>query len=268
MFFALSKIVWFFLQPSAAFLFLSAGGFALSLTRFRRLGRAFLAIGLCGLFVISFSPLGRVLTAGLEDRIPRAEITGTPAGIIVLGGAVHMEVSAARGEPAILSGGERLLAARQLAERYPGIPLLLSGGNNALLPGDEAIASEAEIMAQVLTGIGVAPERLILEKHSRNTHENAVKAKAMAAGLGASEAAPWLLITSAYHMPRALGTFRAAGFEVLPYPADYQTGGEHAFSFFYFSSDGIAFTDFAVKEWLGLTAYYLTGKTDALFPAS
>lgn len=265
MFFTLSKLAWAVLQPSAALLILAAAGLALGFTRFQRTARGFLICGIAGLVIISFSPLGRIMMGTLEDRVPKAAVMAPPGGIIVLGGAVHMEVSAARGEAALLSGAERIVAGYELAMRFPGVPVLLSGGDNALFGADDTIASEAAIMKDLLVSFGVPQERIILEGASRNTWENAVNSLRLAE---TDSERPWLLVTSAYHMPRALGAFRKAGFDVLPYPVDYQTRGrQDRANFFYYSSDGISFTDFAAKEWLGLAAYYLTGKTDALFPA-
>ena len=78
----------------------------------------------------------------------------------------------------------------------------------------------------------------------------------------------WLLVTSAWHMPRSMGSFRAAGFPVTAYPVDYRTrGGEDARRGFLHTSEGLRRLDLMVKEWLGLLAYRLSGRTDALFPA-
>ncbi|MGK2741523.1 YdcF family protein [Tepidicaulis sp. LMO-SS28] len=264
MFFLLSKLAWLVLQPSAALILLGLAGLGLSFTKLRRISRALLAISLCGLLIAAFSPLGHVLTGVLENRVPKAAVTAPPAGIVVLGGAVHMSVSAARGEAALLSGAERLFAAYELAERYPDAPLILSGGSNAVFGAETEIASEAEIMRDVLTRLGVDAGRLEVETTSRNTWENAVNSHALAAEEGSG---PWLLVTSAFHMPRALGVFRQAGFEVLPYPVDYRTRGPEDYTkLFYYSAEGLGLTDMAAKEWLGLLAYSLTGKTDALFP--
>jgi uncharacterized SAM-binding protein YcdF (DUF218 family) len=78
----------------------------------------------------------------------------------------------------------------------------------------------------------------------------------------------WLLLTSAFHMPRAVAVFRAVGFPVEPYPVDWRTTGPaDLFRPYPSVSEGLRRTDVAVREWVGLLLYRLTGKTAELFPA-
>jgi len=83
---------------------------------------------------------------------------------------------------------------------------------------------------------------------------------------GASD--PWLLVTSAAHMPRAVGVFRREGFYIQPYPVDWRTRGREDWAVpFRWASSGLARVDAAAHEWVGLVVYYLTGRTLTLFPA-
>jgi uncharacterized SAM-binding protein YcdF (DUF218 family) len=103
-----------------------------------------------------------------------------------------------------------------------------------------------------------------MERNSRNTYENAVFTKALAAPKPGER---WLLVTSAYHMPRSVGLFRKAGFAVEPYPVDWRVGrGADIFAFTNIAGDGLGRTDTAMREWIGLVAYRLTGKTSELLP--
>src|SRR6185436_17105876 len=112
---------------------------------------------------------------------------------------------------------------------------------------------------------GLEASRITYERKSLNTEQNAVFAKAIALPKAGER---WLLVTSAFHMPRAMGAFRAAGFDVVAYPVDFRTDGSSALTTpFAFVSQGLRMTDTATKEWIGLISYYLTGKTSALFPA-
>src|SRR4030067_3176381 len=116
-----------------------------------------------------------------------------------------------------------MVEAALLAQLYPEAKIVFSGGDAGILhrPGNEAEGAEP-----LLTALGVAHDRLILEAKSRDTYENAAFLKEELTRLG--ELGPgerWLLITSAYHMPRAMGAFRAAGFDVEPWPVDYRTRG-------------------------------------------
>ena len=129
--------------------------------------------------------------------------------------------------------------------------------------------NEAEGAESLLTALGVPRERLILEAKSRDTYENAVFLKGELAKQGAlGPGTRWLLITSAYHMPRAIGAFRQAGFDIEAWPVDYRTRGRADLTRpFDKVSEGLRRVDVATREWVGLLAYWLGGRSNALFPA-
>ena len=120
----------------------------------------------------------------------------------------------------------------------------------------------------LLTELGVARDRLILESDARDTYENAAFLKKELEQRSELDAnTRWLLITSAYHMPRSIGAFREAGFKVEPWPVDYRTrGGVDFMRPFSKVSEGLRRVDTATREWVGLFAYWITGRTSALFP--
>ena len=116
-----------------------------------------------------------------------------------------------------------------------------------------------------MEALGVAHDRITAEEQSRNTIENAVFSRLIA---DPKPGERWLLVTSAYHMPRAIAVFRAAGFLVEAYPVDWRTRGPvDAMRLFGSLSEGLGRTDAAIHEWIGLLAYRLAGKTTELFPA-
>jgi uncharacterized SAM-binding protein YcdF (DUF218 family) len=157
---------------------------------------------------------------------------------------------------------ERLIAVPALARRYPNARILLSGGSGSLFYES---GTEAKIAMQLLESLGITRDRIVLEDRSRNTSENAVFSKAV---VQPKPGERWLLVTSAYHMPRAIGAFRKAGFSVEPYPVDWRTGGaEYAFRPFSVAAEGLGQVDTAVHEWIGLAIYWLTGRSSELFPA-
>jgi len=154
-----------------------------------------------------------------------------------------------------------LIAAAALAQRYPKARIVFSGGSASLISND---AREADFAGAVFESLGIAKSRLIMERRSRNTQENAEFSRALVAP---KEGERWLLVTSAFHMPRSVGLFRKAGFAVEPYPVDWWVGGRgDLLAFSNFAIDGLARTDIAVREWIGLAAYRATGKIDALLP--
>lgn len=268
MFFYIAKAAWFVLQPSTLIALLIGYGAILIWTGWARWGRRFVSIGAVLLLIVGLSPLGNALILPLEDRFPRADLDRPPppAGIIILGGAEDRLVGGARHAPTLNEAGERLLEGAILAHKFPGAKIAFSGGDAGILYKSD---SEAEGAAALLTQLGIARDRLILESDARDTYENAVYLKKELEAKGELDASKrWLLITSAYHMPRSMGAFRQAGFEVEPWPVDYRTRGLEDLSRpFDKVSEGLRRVDVATREWVGLVAYWLTGRTDALFPA-
>jgi uncharacterized SAM-binding protein YcdF (DUF218 family) len=263
MFFVVSKIFGFFTTPSNLVMSIGILGLLLLATRFARAGRRLAFASLIVLAILGLSPLGNVLIIPLEDRFPAWNAAdGAPTGIVVLGGALSPHVSAARNEVALNEAAERLTVAAELALRYPHARIVFSGGSGALIFGEGA---EAEFAVRVFESFGIPRARVMLEDRSRNTLENAILSKDLARPEPGER---WLLVTSAYHMPRAIGIFRKAGFAVEPYPVDWRTSGsEDALRPFPTVGDGLRRTDTAVREWIGLAAYWLTGQSSAFFPA-
>jgi uncharacterized SAM-binding protein YcdF (DUF218 family) len=268
MFFYLAKAVWFVLQPSTLIALLIGYGAILIWTGWARWGRRFVSIGAILLLVVGLSPLGNALTVPLENRFPGADLDEAPAptGIIILGGAEDRLVGTARKAPTLNEAGERLLEGAILAHRFPDAKVAFSGGDAGILYKSD---SEAEGAAALLTQLGIDRDRLILESDARDTYENAVYLKKELEAKGELDLTKrWLLITSAYHMPRSMGAFRQAGFYVEPWPVDYRTRGKADLTRpFDKVSEGLRRVDTAMREWVGLFAYWLTGRTDALFPA-
>lgn len=263
MFFYLSKIAWFFLQPSNLLILVAAAGTLLVLLRLsRRTARALLVAGVGGLALCGYSPLGNLMVLPLEERFaPWQEEGGPPDGIVLLGGAFVTSISEARGTVELNEAAERMTAFAALARRYPEARLVFTGGVGGLLGGR---VTEAELAARLFEDLGLDPDRIELEERSRNTWENAAFTRAM---IAPETGERWLLVTSAWHMPRAVGSFRAAGFGVEPYPVDFRTRGwRDALRPFDTASEGLRRTDLAVREWIGLLAYRITGRSSELLP--
>jgi uncharacterized SAM-binding protein YcdF (DUF218 family) len=262
MFFELSKVGWFLATPSnLIFLALAAG--ALGSVRWPRPSRRLLAAGVLGLAVAGLSPLGHALLLPLESRFPPWAPDGRPvAGIVVLGGSFDTAVSAARGRPALNESAERLTETAGLARRHPAARIVFTGGDGLLLGG---AGNESDDAAAVFAQMGVPAERIAYERQSRNTWENAILTRGLVAP---RDGEVWLLVTSAWHMPRAIGAFRKAGFAVEPYPVDMRTRGPGDLARpFTAVSEGLRRTDVAAREWLGLLAYAWTGRSTGVWPA-
>ena len=264
MFFLASKTVGVLLIPSNLIIVVGFVGLTLFCTDYRSVGRKLVVACVASFVICGFSPFGNILLVPLETRFPsRNAGNGEPNGIVVLGGVIDPDLSAARGVPVFGSGADRIVAAASLARLYPKARIVYSGGNPNVSQGDDA--NEADYAASVFQSLGISRNRLLLERLSRNTEENAEFSKALATPKSDER---WLLLTSAYHMPRAVGAFRKVGFAVEPYPVDWKTRGpSDIFTIPDRFLARVQITDIAVREWIGLVAYRMAGKTNEFFPS-
>lgn len=250
------------LQPSNLAAILAALGLLALLFRWRILGRRLLVASALVIVLFGLIPGGQLILYPLEERFVRPDeaAVAEAAGIIVLGGAEKPYLTSVRNEPALSDNALRLVAAADLANRYPEKPLYYTGGIAA-----ENGTDEADVAALAFAWMGLAPERVTLERESRNTHTNATETRKLIE----PGDAPWILVTSAYHMPRAVGAFRAAGWNVVPYPVGYRTRPSGRLSNRPVDvATRLREADLAVHEWMGLAIYRLRGWTDAFFPAA
>lgn len=263
MFVLISKIAWFTLQPVSLILLLAIAGMILSFTRFRRLARTAFALSALLLGLGAFTSLGCVLIEPLEQRFARpAVLPETVDGIVVLGGAMDADINDARGGYELNRSGDRFTEALRLARLYPEARVAITGGTGVLIRSED---SEAAAGARFFTDMGVDAQRLILEPKARNTEENAQFMREL---IQPAPGDVWLLVTSAYHMPRAAALFRRAGFDVVPWPADYLSTGRESFHFKLDQpAENLSVTTLALREWIGLLAYAATGRIDTPVPA-
>jgi uncharacterized SAM-binding protein YcdF (DUF218 family) len=237
-------------------------GAVLMLTRLKRTALTLMIASSVLLAACGFSPLGSLLLSPLETRFPPWDpARGAPDGIIVLGGSIDPDLSATYGRAVVRADADRIIATAQLALRYPNARIVFSGGSaNLVWTG----AKEADYAGALLESLGVDRSRIQLERLSRNTDENAEFSKEL---VHPREGERWLLITSAYHMSRSIGLFRKANFPVEAYPVDWRLGSRaDLLGFSKIAGSGIARTDLAVREWIGLIAYWMSGKIDEPFP--
>jgi len=261
MFFVASKIFWFFIQPiNLAILLLGLS--LLALWRGRRKFAATLTIvTLLGLVLATWTSLGAMLLTPLEERFARPEVPAKVDGIVVLGGGLEGQINLVRGGYELNAGGDRFVETAVLARRFPEAKIVVSGGTGTLILEGEP---DADTALRLFTALGIAPERLILENKSRNTYENAVFTREL---VTPQPGETWLLVTSAFHMPRSMALFRRAEFDVLPWPVDYRTAGDEGVGLFRDNgNDSLQNTALGIREWIGLVAYWMSGRIDSPFP--
>jgi uncharacterized SAM-binding protein YcdF (DUF218 family) len=250
------------LQPGNLLLLcLLAGVVLLMISRDRR-GKLLIGLAALGLALLAVAPVGPALLLTLEERFPRpAALPDRIDGILILGGAVEPARSLSYGETVFNSSVSRVLGGIALARRHPEAKLALVSGEGGFSPVGLA---ESRATLGFVVEEGIDPARIILEERSRSTHENAVYAKEI---LAPKPGETWVLVTSAYHMPRSAASFDAVGWPVIPYPVDFRIDPRAGLSPGFSLLDGLAVTTLAGKEWVGLLGYRAMGWTHELFPS-
>ncbi len=264
MFYFVSKLFFALARPLHFLLILMLLGMGLQMTRARRTGIWLVNIGAICLLVITFSPLARMIETPLETRFPRPDVLSpAPDGIIILGGAIDPRPTAGRPDfIAMDNSGERLTEIPRLARLYPNARIIYTGGPDQEGPG---ILPEAQAARKLLIELGVAADRITIEERSMTTWENATMTRAI---INPAPDSRWLLVTSAFHMPRSVGAFRKAGWpNIVAFATDYRTP-DAKFGFSARNGDeNLDLFDVALKEWYGMLGYWLGGRSSDLFPA-
>lgn len=259
MFFTLSKLFWFVVNPGNLLLLALVVGAVLS---YRKAGVWLLRICTVAALFFAIVPVGAMINQHLENRFPAdPKLPDKVDGIVILGGVLDPALSGERKKPQIGSAVERLIEGAQLAQRYPQAKVIFSGGSGNVFNPE---TREARFAPPLFAQLGLGDGRVVYDENARNTAENAIYSKALAKPAPGES---WILVTSAFHMPRAVGVFRKAGWKVIPYPVDFSFGVNAKPGLMFNLVAGLANLNGALHEIIGLTAYWLTGKTDAWYPA-
>lgn len=243
-----SQLIWLLLRPSALFVICLSVGMVFSTIGFRRTGllmtsAAVLAVAAVGIFSIPDH-----LLRDLENRYPRpATMPSEITGILMLGGITNQHISEDRNAFDLSASAERLVEVAALARTYPRAEIWLLGRN------------EAASTRHILTALGVPPDRLRHETKSANTYENLTFAKQQ---ISPETGERWLLVTSAWHMPRAMAVARAINLPVIAYPTDYRTLATPAVRIGADVAQNLLEFDIAVKEFVGMWVYRARGWID------
>ena len=261
LFFYLTKLGGLLLSPDAVILLVLLAGFGLLFTSRQKAARWCLGLPLAASVFIACLPVDEWLLYPLEKRfLGNPMLTGTVDGILVLGGAIDSMASLGWEQPQVNAAGERLSAAASLARRYPAAPILFTGGSG--MPRYPNIR-EADYARAWFAGQQLPDNRVFFESASRNTVENAQYSIEM---IQPSANEQWLLVTSAAHMPRAMGVFCKQGWALQAWPVDYRSRPNHLLRLEFDFAGNLAGLRHGLYEWAGLLVYYASGKTSQLFP--
>lgn len=263
LFFVVSKLAWGVLSPTSLLIWCLLFVCLLLWLNYFRVARTLLTLLSAIAFVVMAYPVPDYLISPLETRFAMPETLPEKVdGIIVLGGAESLRLSTGRAQPQVGDGAERILAAAELSRQYPEVPLIYTGGSNLIQMPE--LDKKGVISATLLQQAGVAADQIVMEPKARNTHENFVLIKPLLP----EQNGTYLLVTSAFHMPRSVGIARKQGVNVIPYPVDYRAGRAEMRYWDFDLFGHLQVLEVAWKEWIGLTAYFFSGKTSAWLPAA
>jgi uncharacterized SAM-binding protein YcdF (DUF218 family) len=262
LFFWLSKILWSLATPGNLLVVAVIALWLLLKFGAQRQARCLAGLLASALLLIAVLPVGEWLLYPLESQFENNQpVNQSIDGIIVLGGSVNAVKSAAWDQVEMRATAEREFNFLALARRYPQAKLAFTGGSGSLVNQEY---KEAAWARKLFEQQGLDLSRVSFEELSRNTYENAVLSKEL---LAPKPGENWLLITTSWHMPRAIGSFCKAGFPVLAHPVDHWTERNNLWRLEWDFTDNLNELNIAAHEWTGLMMYRLTGKTANLLPS-
>lgn len=263
LFFYSSKFIWKVISPDSLFVILLLGTAVLLYLDYYILARRLLIFLFATVVFLSLFPLGSWMLYPLEKRFKHnPELPAQIDGIILLGGSINAETSKAWGQLEMNYSAERLTSFIELSRRYPEAKLVFTGENASI---NRNKPTEASILKLHLHQLGIDIKRIEFENQAKNTAENAFYTKQL---VQPSVDSKWLLVTTAFHMPRSIGVFCQNSWSVIPYPVDHQVAPDNMFEINFNLLGHAGHFKRAMHEWLGLIAYYLTGKIPDLVPDS
>jgi uncharacterized SAM-binding protein YcdF (DUF218 family) len=259
--FFFAKVFWLTSQPVTIGFLLIALSFVLMIFRIRRLAIAAGLLSLTLIFVSFYTTSGALIVQELEDRFPRPAAPADVACIVLLGGGIATKVDGVRGGYNLDDAADRYIETVRLAGVYPNARIIMSGGDGSLTGG---YVKEADIIRRMFDDFHIDPARVEYDAESRDTYENAINTRAILQRLNLDNC---LLVTSGFHMPRAVAIFRNLGMDVTPWVADYRTTGKQGLTLSAgHPIDNADLLTTGLREWIGIVAYYFAGRVSTLYP--
>lgn len=261
LFFYISKLVWLLISPDSFLLILIILSLLFLYMGRLQLVKVCLTITSSLLLVIAFFPVGEWLLYTLESHFQTSPVLPEKIdGIIVLSGAEDAVLSSLWEQVELNGAAERDLMFLALAKKHPEAKLVFSGGSGSLTMQEH---KGADVAKKLFKQLGFDVAKIIFERESRNTYENIILSKKI---IQPDKNQNWVLITTGWHMPRSVGIACKANWAVIPYPVDHATKKGDLLRIDFDLLANLNTLNTGIKEWLGLFAYYLSGKTTAILP--
>jgi uncharacterized SAM-binding protein YcdF (DUF218 family) len=260
-FFLLSKLIWLVISPDSLLVILTVISFILLWKKSYKYAQRLLGFVVMLMLIIFLLPIGEWLLYPLETQYrTNPELPQKIDGVILLGGAESAYLSNLWQQTELGESAERDLAFMYFIRQYPDARYVFTGGSGSL---DNQEYRQAHVVKKLLLEHGFDISNIIFEEQSRNTYENA-KLTYHAIKPGADE--NWILITTAWHIPRAVGVFHKIGWPVIAFPVDHHTHPGDLLRFNPGFTGNLHTLGIAIKEWTGLAAYWITGKLVVTIP--
>ncbi|WP_319574638.1 YdcF family protein [uncultured Desulfobacter sp.] len=262
-FFWLSKLIWMVIRPDFLLVAFAVMGMLFWFSGAVKTATWIFACVVLAMIVITVFPLGTILLAPLEHRFPtNPALPEKVDGIVMLGGAEKNRLTQMWHQPEINSAADRYIGFARLVRAYPDAVHLFTGGSGSPMHQEWKDANTAR---QVFMDMGLDTSGMLFEDQSRNTYENGLFAKSL---VHPEPGQTWVLVTTAAHIPRSVGVFNRLDWPVIPYPVDHVTRPDRKIALGLNFSGNLGRLVMAATEWTGLAAYYITGKTNTLFPSA
>ena len=251
-----SKLIWIVLSPLNLLLIFLVIGIFFMIINMRIVSITFYTISIVFFITVSVFPTGNLILFKLESSYPA--LTKPPLhidGILILGGPSNPALTRDHGQVSFNEAGERLTESVRLIKNYSSAKIIFAGGFSKL--------SHSYVAKKFFSEMGIDVSNIIFESKSRNTFENMLYSKKI---INPKKSENWLLVTSAFHMSRAINVADKLGWTFIPYPVDFRTSNK----FINFKPsldflDNINSFDLASHEVVGLISYYLLGRSSKLF---
>lgn len=253
LFFWLSKLAWYVISPDSLLIILFVFGLILMIRNKQRLAKGIFIFIFSTVLTIAFFPVGEWLVYPLEKQYPPMPIVENVDGLILLGGGEHM-VRKEYWKYPVIGKANRTVAFIDLAKKYPGAKKIYTGGSGNLLNQN---AKGADLARRAFNWGGLDTSNITFERQSRNTWENVKLSKKLSIN---KEGEDWLVVTSAWHMPRSVGVFCKENWKIIPYPVDFISKPGNLFRVEWGFTKHLKNLKVGIKEWIGIASYRITGK--------
>ena len=255
--FYLSKILWLIVNPFNIFIFITLFTMFLYLINFRRISLIIYLINFIFIALISFLPIGSYLTYIIEKEFhTNTKIPERVDGILILGGATNPLLFKEFDQISLNGSAERLVESVMIIRKFEKAKVIFSGGSGIVNRSD---LGHSQVVKLFYKKMGVDINKIFFEDKSRNTHENIIYSKKIAKP---KKNENWLLITSAFHMKRALLIAEKNNWKFIPYAVDFKNIKEFKLTPNLNLLSNLNSFQSGLHEWLGLVSYYLMGRTE------